>query len=206
MTSAARFVPLSLRVRVGRAKARALWPITGFGVPAPQHVKLNVLRRYGYARGTWVETGTYLGDTTHVLAGLAERVYTIEPSSFLAERARERFKGVPKVQVCEGLSEQLLPEILDTISGPVSFWLDGHASGGLTHAGPQVTPIREELTSIQAHLAAWPQVAVFVDDFRGFGASNAQEGAYPTRSSLVQWADANSLNWTVEHDIFVAYR
>ena len=204
--AAAELIPLSLRVRIGRAKARALWPITGFGVPAPQHVKLNVLRRYGYPSGTWVETGTYLGDTTHVLAGLAQHIYTIEPSAFLAERARERFKSVPKVEVCEGLSEQLLPDILDKISGPVSFWLDGHASGGLTHAGPQVTPIRDELMTIQAHLHAWPQVAVFVDDFRGFGESKQLDGAYPSRSFLVQWADANDLKWTVEHDIFVAYR
>lgn len=206
MTTAARLIPLSLRVRVGRAKTRALWPVTGFGVPAPQHVKLNVLRRYGYARGTWVETGTYLGDTTHVLARQAAHVYTIEPSDFLAERARGRFKAAANVEVCEGLSEHLLPGILDKLSGPVSFWLDGHASGGLTHTGPQVTPIREELANIQKHLESMPQVAVFVDDFRGFGERNALDGAYPSRSFLVHWADTNNLNWTVEHDIFVAYR
>ncbi len=206
MSTAARFLPLSLRARVGRVKSRALWPITGFGVPAPQHVKLNVLRRYGYPHGTWVETGTYLGDTTHVLAGQAAQVYTIEPSSFLAARARERFKSAANVEVCEGLSEQLLPAILEKLSGPVSFWLDGHASGGVTHSGPQVTPIREELTNIAQHLAVMPQVAVFVDDFRGFGQSHEPDGAYPSRSFLVHWADSNGLGWTVEHDIFVAYR
>jgi len=206
MSRASQAIPLSLRVRIGRARARALWPLTGFGVPAPQHVKLNVLSRYGYERGTWVETGTYLGDTTQVLAQRAAHVYTIEPSAFLAERARERFKSVPTVEICEGLSEQLLPGILDKISGPVSFWLDGHASGGLTHSGPQVTPIREELTTIQAHLESMPQIAVFVDDFRGFGERHELDGAYPSRSFLVQWADSNNLNWTVEHDIFVAFR
>ncbi len=206
MTSAARFIPLSLRARIGRAKSRALWPLTGFGVPAPQHVKLEVLRRYGYPQGSWIETGTYLGDTTHVLARQAAKVYTIEPSAFLAARARERFKGVPTIEVCEGLSEQLLPEILAKVSGQVSFWLDGHASGGVTHSGPQVTPIREELANIEQHLASMPQVAVFVDDFRGFEPRNELDGAYPSRSFLVHWADSNGLNWTVEHDIFVAYR
>jgi len=206
MSAATDLIPLSLRARFGRAKARALWPVTGFGVPAPQHVKLEVLRRYGHAYGTWVETGTYLGDTTDVLAHMAAHVYTIEPAPFLAQRARERFSKVENVDVCEGLSEELFPGILEQLSGPVSFWLDGHTSGGMTHLGPQVTPIREELATIATHLNHLGQVTVLIDDFRGFGASSKQDDAYPSRSSLVLWADANDLAWTVEHDIFVAYR
>jgi hypothetical protein len=206
MSSRGDLVPLSVRARIGRAKSRALWPMTGFEVPAPQHVKLTVLQRYGDPTGTWIESGTYLGDTTLALSRRAARVHTIEPSAFLAQRARERFSDRPTITVHEGLSEDLLPVILADITGPVSFWLDGHTSGGVTHSGPKVTPIREELAAIDAHLEHLPRVTVLIDDFRGFGARAADDGAYPSRSSLVQWADRNGLGWTVEHDIFVAFR
>ncbi|MDD2857597.1 MAG: hypothetical protein PHU75_02885 [Candidatus Nanopelagicales bacterium] len=195
-----------LRTQGFHARTLARWPLRGYSVPAPQHVKLGVLRRYGHAGGTWVETGTYLGDTTAVLARTALRVHTIEPSADLAQRARQRFVDHPNVTIHEGLSEDLLPGILDTIDGTLSLWLDGHASGGITHTGPVVTPIREELAAIEQRLDRWDSVTVLVDDFRGFGALAGEEGAYPSRSSLVQWADRCGFGWTVEHDIFVAFR
>jgi hypothetical protein len=153
-----------------------------------------------------VETGTFLGDTTAFLARRASAVYTIEPSPDLADRARRRFLRTSSVTVLEGLSEDLLPPLLEDISGTVSFWLDGHTSGGPTYTGPVVTPIRHELSAIGRRMDAFEQVAVLVDDFRGFGSRAADDGDYPSRSSLVAWADEHDLSWTVEHDIFAARR
>ncbi|MHB1212850.1 MAG: hypothetical protein ACYC0W_11415 [Candidatus Nanopelagicales bacterium] len=198
-------IPLSVRVRAQRAYLYGKWIARRYPVPAPQVAKLGVLARYGDLAGTWIESGTYLGDTTRVLARKAERVYTIEPSSQLAERARARLADLGDVQVLEGLSEDLLPGVLEDLTGSVSFWLDGHAYGGLTHSGSKVTPIREELTAISACLPQFSRIAVFVDDFRGFGGRRTEDGDYPPRSALVDWADAHALNWTVEHDIFVAW-
>jgi len=132
-------------------------------------------------------------------------VYTIEPSTSLAARADSRFRNRSNVKVLTGLSEDVLPALLPKITGTVSFWLDGHTSGGPTHLGPQVTPIREELGAIEAHLSRFENTAIFVDDIRGFAPNTNWVGPYPPRSFLVEWADRNHLNWTIEHDIFAAW-
>jgi hypothetical protein len=169
-------------------------------------VKLEVLKRYGFLDGIWIESGTFLGDTTRFLARTASMVYTIEPSADLAARADSRFRNRTNVQVLGGLSEDVLPALLPKIVGTVSFWLDGHTSGGFTHLGPQVTPIREELQAIEEHLGRFKNAAILVDDIRGFEANTADDGPYPSRSYLVRWADVNRLNWTIEQDIFAAWK
>ena len=206
MSSVKSLVPLTARVRAQRAYLYAKWLSSGQPSPAPQAVKLGVFARYGYEGGTWVESGTYLGDTTRILARHAERVFTIEPSSELAARARQGLADLSNVEVLEGLSEDVLPSLLHGLNGTISFWLDGHASGGLTHSGSKVTPIREEFATISEHIGQFDRVAVLVDDFRGFGGRHDVDGAYPSRASLVAWADSHNMNWTVEHDIFVSWR
>ena len=205
MTNLKSIIPLRTRVSLRRTYSRWAWPRSGHASPAPQHVKLGVLKRYGYLDGIWIESGTFLGDTTRFLARTASMVYTIEPSTSLAARADARFRNRSNVKVLTGLSEAVLPSLLPEIVGTVSFWLDGHTSGGPTHLGPQVTPIREELGAIEAHLSRFENTAIFVDDIRGFTPNSSYVGPYPPRSFLVEWADRNHLNWTIEHDIFGAW-
>jgi hypothetical protein len=181
------------------------WVLSGYAVPAPRKVKMKVLARYGDRSGIWVESGTYLGQTSKLLAREASLVITIEPSPDLVRRARKTLAKYANIQLIQGLSENHLPGILPNLSGHVSFWLDGHASGGMTYGKPEDTPIREELRLIGMYLSNWESVCVFVDDFRGFGLRSTVFSDYPMRSELVQWADEHGLNWTIEHDIFVAH-
>lgn len=201
-----RYLPLAIRIRMRHVQYFYEWIINGYGVPAPQIVKLNVLSRYGVPHGTWVETGTYLGQTSKYLASKATQVFTIEASLELATRARKKLSKFPNIEVIYGLSEIELPKLMPHLAGDVSFWLDGHASGAITYGKPEDTPIRDELRTISEHLDQLSRVAIFVDDFRGFGARVYDEGGYPSRSELVTWANDNNLNWTVEHDIFIAYK
>ncbi|MDO8731310.1 MAG: class I SAM-dependent methyltransferase [Actinomycetota bacterium] len=191
---------------LGAAVEAKKWADRCYDMPAPQMVKWSVLTRYGHPLGTWVETGTYLGETTAFLAGSANHVYSLEPMPDLAQAAVERFGGIANVTIIQGLSEDCLPEILDGIAGPVSFWLDGHFSKGNTFQGPSDTPIRAELAAIEPHLPRWDSVTVLVDDVRCFDPSNPNFADYPTRGWLVDWAERNNLNWLIEHDIFVARR
>ena len=200
------FLLLGIRVRLRKIQFYWQWVRNGYGVPAPQTVKLSVLSRYGYLDGTWVESGTYLGQTTEFLARKASQVITIEPSHELVTRARKKLSKFGNTRVIEGLSEFELPKLLSGLSGDVSFWLDGHASGGITYGRPEDTPIREELKAIAKYLERWERAAILIDDFRGFGGRGADQGDYPSRSDLVSWADENELNWTVQHDIFIAYK
>jgi hypothetical protein len=214
-----RFVPRPLK-RLAKAAKRAVeaarqpegwaeyqrWRARGFASPASPAVKWAVLERYGRPGDTWVETGTYLGDTTAFLARSAGHVYSIEPGPDLARRARARFAGNGRVTIVEGYSEDHLARLLEGIDGPLSLWLDGHYSAGITQRGPVDTPIRIELDLVARHLARLPRVSVLVDDVRCFEPEDPEYGQYPTRSWLVGWAEANGLWWTIEHDIFVALK
>lgn len=59
------------------------WISRLFEAPAPHFVKLGVLTA-GQEVGAWVETGTYMGATTQYLGSGDSKVYSIEPSTNLA--------------------------------------------------------------------------------------------------------------------------
>jgi len=153
----------------------------------------------------WVETGTWLGDTTAWLASRASHVHSIEPSPDLAARATLRFADSAGVTIHRGTSEEVFDSILASLSGPVAFWLDGHYSGEGSFEGRSRTPIVGELRSIGAAVDRLDGVRVFVDDFRCFGSDDPEFADYPTPDHLVGWAIDHGLRWTVEHDIFVAW-
>lgn len=178
------------------ALASLLW--RGRAGPAPRSVKNAVLLRYGIADATWVETGTFLGQTAEFLARSARHVFTIEPSRPLFTRAACRFAG-SNVTVLNGTSESVLPDLLPTLSGPVNFWLDGHYSAGVTYCGATVTPIAAELEAIDRSLANFGPVVVLVDDVRLFGS----DPGYPALSYVTEWADRAGLAWHIEHDILI---
>jgi len=51
-----------------RPLENAQWRQRGYAAPSPPHVKHALLLRVGMPEETWIETGTYLGDTTALLA------------------------------------------------------------------------------------------------------------------------------------------
>lgn len=116
-------------------------------LPSPV-AKVHAIRSHARRYGTrfFVETGTYLGDTTAAVMDLFERCWTVEYSPRLYENARRRFHG-SNVECVQGDSGQLLPAIVANLPGPTLFWLDAHASGGIT-ADAGYDPILSELNAI----------------------------------------------------------
>jgi hypothetical protein len=192
------------RVTKGLKNEEREWIGRQYAAPSLAHIKRAVLLRNGVSQGTWVETGTFMGDTAALLGLEAKEVYTIEPDRALFEKAATRFQSNPKIHVLHGLSENVLPSLLATLSGTVNFWLDGHFSGGITHQGPTDCPIREELSSIEKNLARYGHITVLIDDIRCFDPLIPEYADYPDLNFLVDWARKNNLRWHIEHDIFVA--
>ena len=60
---------LTKKMRTVRAESQ--WKSSGWLVPAPHAVKFEVLKRYSTSKMTWVETGTWMGDTTSALSAMA---------------------------------------------------------------------------------------------------------------------------------------
>ena len=184
--------------------AWAEWASRNFTAPSPHFVKQICLLRNGIAGGTWVETGTYLGQTTEVLARLDRPVFSIEPEPGLFANAKSRLSRFPNVQILHGISEEIFPSLLPRLTGNINFWLDGHYSAGITFKGPQDTPIIDELGCISRNLSRFKNVCVQIDDVRCFNPLIPEYSTYPSINVLVDWARNHRLDWHIEQDIFVA--
>lgn len=180
------------------------WSSRNFNAPSPHFIKHKCLVRNSLPNATWIETGTYLGQTTALLAKHGTMVYSIEPEPTLFQNAQNYFNGQSSVEIINGLSENIFPTLLPKISGSVNFWLDGHYSSGITHKGPQETPIVDELRCISDNIDRFDHICVFIDDIRCFNPKNPIYSTYPSLNDIVDWANNNALNWHIEHDIFIA--
>ena len=180
------------------------WGASSYTSPSPHFIKQACILRNGLKGSTYIETGTYMGDTTALLSRVAERVISLEPEAKLYQLARSRFKDNENIEIMNGTSEELFPILIPRLRGDVSFWLDGHYSAGVTFQGAQDTPIIQELSGISKNLINLGKVVIMVDDIRCFDPTLEDYKDYPTRSYLVNWAEQNNFWWTIEHDIFIA--
>lgn len=186
------------------ARSWLSWWNRGHSVPLPNRVKRSVFIRYQIPNGIWVETGTHLGHTTRYLSTISEAVFSIEPSPNFSGMAKQRFARNKAIRIIEGTSESEFERVISTSSGKVNFWLDGHYSGGDTFQDSVDTPVRYELDLIASYANNFDAIAVFVDDFRCFGADDPIYRDYPTKDFLIDWARSMDMSWTVEYDIFIA--
>lgn len=147
--------------------------------------KQIVIPSYDYKRGEiekyknlfnldiLVETGTFLGDTVAHFESKFDRIYSIELSEELANKAKKRFRGNPKVSIIQGDSGLVLRELTQKLDRPCLFWLDGHYSSEffvgdeyiITAKGDLNTPIISELKCI---LESPLSHVILIDDARLF--------------------------------------
>jgi hypothetical protein len=177
-----------------------LWIKNGYPNPVPFQVKLNTLLRHAIPNGDWIETGTYLAETTIALAKKfpINKIYTIEPADHIYQFVSRRFAKYPNIEFVHGASEHVFSETLQKVRGSVNLWLDGHYSGDITYQGSIDTPILTELDLLCENQDKFNSMRIFVDDFRLFGVAPG----YPPKETLLTWAAKQGFNWTVENDIF----
>jgi hypothetical protein len=177
---------------------------SNFKLPCPNTIKWKTLLRHAPEDCIWIETGTHIALTTEVLAKNGGTVFSIEPSKHFFELAKSKFENNQQVKILHGLSEDILPDLLPQLSGNIAFWLDGHYSAGNTFKGPKDTPIIEELDTILKNKSHFMDITVLVDDVRCFNPSIDEYSSYPDLNFLVNWANKNQFNWSIEYDIFIA--
>jgi hypothetical protein len=157
---------------------------------------LRVARDFGCLR--FVETGTYVGETTAFMAENGLRCTTIELDHSLAERARSRFQSGPhEIAVLEGDSTVLLPQVIAALDGPALFWLDAHFSSGVTAGAGSAPPLLTELTLILAHRQYRHCIAI--DDARDLLGLNG----YPNIRKVASSVSGRRADYTIRlvHDI-----
>lgn len=193
---------MSLTFILRNLRPLARWHRLGWSNNAPQFVKEAIFRKYSLPGATWVETGTFRGKTTQFLSRLAKQVYTIEPAQIYFEKAAKKFAG-SNIEVINGASEDVFPDLLPKLSGDICFWLDGHYSAGATFKGATDCPVEQELAAIDDTLNQFGKVSILIDDIRLFVTTDAAFSDYPSIDFLVDWARSHGFSWRVEQDIFI---
>lgn len=172
------------------------WLKSGSAGVAPHPVKMMAVRSYlkRYSIGTFIETGTYLGDTLDYVSRSGANCISIELSEVLYERACKRFDKRKNIRLVQGDSGQKLPELIKDINSPVLFWLDGHYSAGLTSSMDTHTPISAELDAILSHHIN--RHVILIDDAHCFDGTNN----YPHLDELISKIREDG-NYTAEVSI-----
>ena len=174
------------------------WERRGRPLPLPHLAKQGILRKYAkqYDLRILVETGTSYGEMIEAMKCFFDRIYSVEISKELFEKAKNRFKSYDHVELIHGDSGKELRNVIGRIGQPALFWLDGHYSGEGTAKGEKETPIYAELNQIfdapdLGHV-------IIIDDARCFGV----DPAYPTIEELKKYilSKRRNVRITVEDD------
>lgn len=170
------------------------WHYNGCQLPAPNIVKQITIAYYQkkYSISTLVETGTYMGDMIEAQKKRFKKIYSIELSSVLNEKAKSRFSCDKNICLFQGDSVQVLPNLLKRIDEPAIFWLDGHYSGGITAKGSKDCPILEELNAIFENSKF--ENVLLIDDARLF----IDKADYPSIEKLIDYVGSKNKKYEVE--------
>lgn len=197
MKSLKSFIPqilLNQRTKYLEKKRFKEWEKNGCPVPSPHRVKQLAIadyqQKYGYT--TLVETGTYLGDMVEAQKKMFKKIISIELGTDLFKKAQKRFMNNKNVTIVEGNSGKVLPKILEDLSEPAIFWLDGHYSEGITARGDKDCPIFEELDAIFSN-SKFDHI-LLIDDARCF----IGEGDYPAIEKLTEYIRSKNKKYRVE--------
>lgn len=104
----------------------------------------------------FVETGSCQGDGIQnaIDSGFAY-IYSVELADYYYIYCQGRFHDVRNVVLVHGDSTKQLWRMIENIMEPITFWLDGHSSGGMTAKGEGYKidgfPVHEELDIIAKH-------------------------------------------------------
>ncbi len=148
-----------------------------------------------YKFENFIETGTYYGHTTVLIAEIIQNVYTFEPFSPLHKTLDKKFSNFENITLIKSESEKGLPDLLKKINENSMYYLDAHYSGDGTHFGDLETPIMREVELI---LTSKKFKMILIDDARNFGSVPD----YPSLEFLKQYVSSKSphYNFYVKYD------
>jgi hypothetical protein len=170
------------------------------------HEKIEIINEYRtkFDIKNFIETGTFLGDTTDILKKYFDHLYTIELSEDLATRAKNRFKDDQNIEVIQGNSGEVLASLVPQLTKPSLFWLDSHYSSEFFYKGEYFVTAKAEINTpiekeIEAILNSDFSNVILIDDARLF----VGELDYPTIDTLKKSIGRSDLsyNFFVAKDI-----
>lgn len=168
---------------------------------APHGYKVMTIKSYAHRFNikTFIETGTYLGDTLDAVKHDFDKLYSIELNEKLYKDAVVKFKPYSHITLVQGDSGKKLKDILKEVKAPTLFWLDGHYSGGITSRTDKDTPIIEELKTVFGHKY---KHVILIDDARCFDGTHD----YPTIPTLAKLTTEHGYILEKKNDIIRIYK
>lgn len=138
--------------------------IVNFMNVGPPSELINKLRDI-FSISTFVETGTYKGNTAYWASRIFDHVITIEASESLYKEVTEKYHHVKNIEFIYGDSREKLRGVIAKLDGPSIFWLDGHWSGNATYGVSNQCPLIEEIEIINS---SEYEHFILIDDGRYF--------------------------------------
>ena len=180
------------------------WLHLGKPIPTPDIVKQMTIKEYAskYKIHVFIETGTYLGDMVFATKNNFYKIYSIELSTELYERAKKKFVRHKHISIIKGDSSKVLPEILNQVEEHCLFWLDSHYSSGITVKGEKETPILEELNHIFNHPIE--DHVILIDDARCFTGHDDYPSIEELKALILSRYPNNMFN--IEDDIIRTHK
>jgi len=100
----------------------------------------------------YVESGSMTGRSIRLAKESGfEVVFSIELAEQFYKYCTERFAHDESIAVVHGDSGKILYDVIKDLDAPITFFLDGHYSGGKTAKGDECSPILKELNQIKKH-------------------------------------------------------
>ena len=118
----------------------------------------------------FIETGTYLGDSTLEASKVFTTVHTMEIVPDLQRQAIEKCSSANNIHFHLGDTVKLLPDIVQNLTGGCLWFLDAHQSGPETSNNGVHVPLLHELDIILDNMNRSDEHVFIIDDVRLFSA------------------------------------
>lgn len=153
----------------------------------PREIAKKIQEKCGLE--VFIETGTYLGNTSQWASKYFKEVYTIELSKELFLAAVENLRTCSNVKVFHGNSADEISKILKTVGERSALiWLDAHFSGNKTSGAHEEAPLSKELKILMEQKNHF---YILIDDARFIlSPLSSDPSEYPSLTELVGLVDA----------------
>lgn len=165
--------------------------IVNFGAPIKETLFFKEIMNLD----TFIETGTYTGNTSKNMSKYFKKVYTIEASKKMYDVAQSNLKNFENVELIFGKSQEVIEQLFPKENN-ILFWLDAHWSGGDTYGEEDECPLIAELRSI-FKLSDNKNFCVLIDDARLFTSPPPKPHSYKRWPSITEIINEIPRSWHV---------